>query len=130
MMQMATSLNINVPNSNTESWMPSRPKKHASTIESKSTACGQNFRRIIKMVKHWNHVHSEYLTSYHIEVLAINIFNASVDDLPWSMYCFFKEARKLVAAPLWYELAFADNYLTLSGREEALKRLATAEGKS
>ena len=120
----------NVPNSNTQSWMPSRPKKHATTIESRSTDCGQNFRRIIKMIKHWNRIHGEYLTSYHIEVLALNIFSSNLDDLPWNIHLFFDKARALVGSSLWYEVNYADAYLTQTNRQEAIKRLETAYSKS
>jgi hypothetical protein len=61
----------NVPDSNSDSWIASRPKKHADDIEQKSSKCGRNFRRIIKMIKHWNRIHGDYLQSYHIEVLAL-----------------------------------------------------------
>lgn len=119
-----------VPNSNTQNWMPSRPKKHANTIEARWTDCGQNFRRIIKMIKHWNRIHGEYLTSYHIEVLALNIFWSNLDDLPWNIHTFFDKARGLVGSSLWYEVNYADAYLTQANRQEAIKRLETATSKS
>ena len=31
------------------------------------------------MIKHWNRIHSDYLRSYHIEVLAINVLNGNLD---------------------------------------------------
>ena len=81
-----------------------RPRKLASAIETKAGECGHNFRRIIKMIKHWNIAHSEYLTSYHIEVLALSIFSQNVDDTPWNVFQFFDQARPLLASSLWYEL--------------------------
>jgi hypothetical protein len=119
-----------VPNSNTEEWMSSRPKRHANTIEKRSSDCGQNFRRIIKMIKHWNRIHGDYLTSYHIEVLALNIFFTALDDLPWHIHQFFDSAKDLVKSLLWYEVSFADAYLTTTAREEAVKRLETATSRS
>src|SRR5690606_18879778 len=73
----------NVPNSINGTWIPSRPKELAATIEAKSTECGPFFRRMIKMAKHWNRIHSDYLTSYHIEVLAIRAINGKKNDLTW-----------------------------------------------
>jgi hypothetical protein len=67
-----------VPNSNNGTWIQSRPRKLAKAIEDKATECGENFRRIIKMIKHWNYVHSEYLSNYHIEVLALNVFSGNL----------------------------------------------------
>ncbi len=119
-----------VPDSNTDTWIASRPKIHAANIEKKSTDCGYNFRRIIKMIKHWNDIHSDYLRSYHIEVLAMNVFDSNLDDTPWNVFLFFKTARQLLANGLWYELGFVDNYLSLRDREEVLKRFDTAIDKS
>jgi hypothetical protein len=120
---------FNVPNSNTEEWMPSRPKEHSATIEFRSSQCGPNFRRIIKMVKHWNRIHSEFLSSYHIEVLAVNILVGNLEDLPWELHYFFDRAVDLVKSSLWYEVSYADAYLTYT-REEAVKRLETGKSKS
>lgn len=120
----------NVPDSNTDKWIESRPKALAATIESKSSECGYNFRRIIKIIKHWNRIHSDYLSSYHIEVLAINVLSGNMDDTPWHVFKFFEDARKLLESYLWYDTGFADDYLLWSNRQEALKRFDTAITKS
>jgi len=119
-----------VPNSNTDTWIESRPKEHAANIELKSTECGYNFRRIIKMIKHWNRIHSDYLQSYHIEVLALRVFSGSLDNTTWQVFQFFENARKLLEAPLWHDAGLADDYLTWSDRQEVLKRFDTATIKS
>jgi hypothetical protein len=118
-----------VPNANNGTWIQARPKRHASTIEAKSS-CGQNFRRIIKMIKHWNIIHSEYLSSYHIEVLALNLFSGNLDATPWHVFQFFQKARLLLENVLWYELGYADDYLTYTDRAEVLKRFDSAIPKS
>ncbi len=102
----------------------------AAAIESKSTECGYNFRRIIKMIKHWNRIHSDYLQSYHIEVLALNVFSGNIDDTCWNIYKFFEKARDLLIAPLWYDIGFADDYMSATDREQVLKRFDTAIEKS
>jgi hypothetical protein len=119
-------VHYNVPDSNTDTWIKSRPKTLAATIDAKAGEYGYNFRRIIKMVKHWNRIHSDYLTSYHIEVLAIEVFSGKLDDTPWNVFKFFEEARKLLQGQLWYDTGFVDEYLSWSDRQEVLKRLDTA----
>lgn len=119
-----------VPNSNNETWIKSRPKELAADIENKASKCGKNFRRIIKMVKHWNRIHSSYLQSYHIEVLGLRIFDEDLSDLPWQIFKFFDEARKLLDSYLWYDNGFADDYLTWGNREEVKKRLDSAISKT
>ncbi|PRY06183.1 nucleotidyltransferase [Paraburkholderia sp. BL25I1N1] len=120
----------NVPDSNTDTWITSKPKALAATIESKSSECGYNFRRIIKMIKHWNRIHSDYLLSYHIEVLAIKVFSGNLDDTAWHVFQFFDKARKLLEGPLWYDTGFTDDYLLWYDRQEVLKRFDTAIEKS
>jgi len=125
-----TVAHYSVPNSNNGTWISSRPKDLSSAIDKKSTECGQNFRRIIKMVKHWNHIHGSYLSSYHIEVLALKILSGNLDDTPWHVHMFFDGAKELVKNSLWHDLGFADDYLSSNDRQEAQKRLASANDKS
>lgn len=120
----------NVPNSNDDSWIKSRPKTHSRSIESRASDCGQSFRRIIKMIKHWNHIHSDYLQSYHIEVLALKTLNGTLSDMSWDIFSFFNNARPLLEGSLWHDVGYADNYLTFSDRVEVLKRFDTAISKS
>lgn len=123
-------LHYNVPNSNNDTWIQSKPKTHANSILKKSTDCGYNFRRIIKMAKHWNRIHSDYLQSYHIEALALKIFDNNLDDTPWNVFQFFEKARPLLTSNLWYDTGYVDEYLTWSNRQEVLKRFDTAIDKS
>lgn len=115
-----------VPNSNTDTWIASRPKVHADDIEKRSTTCGANFRRVIKMIKEWNRLHSRYLQSYHIEVLALKVFDSNLDDTGWQVFQFFDKARPLLNTSLWHDLGFADDYLSSNDRTEICKRFDTA----
>ena len=123
-------LHYNVPNSNYDTWIVSKPKTHANTIEKKSSDCGYNFRRIVKMIKHWNRTHSDYLQSYHIEALALKVFDSNLDDTAWNVFQFFDKARPLLTGSLWYETGHVDDYLTWLDRQEVLKRFDTAIEKS
>jgi len=125
-----TVLYYNVPDSNTNSWIASHPKKHAENIDKKSSECGHNFRRIIKMIKHWNKIHGNYLQSYHIEVLSLKVFDSDLSDTPWNIFQFFNNARPLLQSYLWHDWGFSDNYLSWPAREEVLKRFDTAISKS
>lgn len=120
----------NVPNMKTGAWLKSRPRSFSATIDSKASLCGGNFRRIIKMAKAWNASHSEYLTGYHIEVMAIQMFASKMDDTAWNTLQFFEAAHRLASSSLWYDESFADEYLSLSDRCEVLKRLETARDKA
>ena len=119
-------MHYNVPNSHTNTWIESRPKALAAAIEAKATECGHNFRRIIKMIKHWNRIHSDYLQSYHIEVLAMRVFTGNLDDTPWQIYQFFEKARPLLTSIIWYDTGIADHYLSATDRAQVLKRFDVA----
>lgn len=119
-----------VPDMNTEEWIKSRPRKHGSALRDRASSYGAEFRRIIKMVKWWNLHHSEYLRSYHLEVLALEILTGSFSDYPWDIFQFFDKACTLVQNSLWYEDSFVDDYLDYWDRQETLKRLETARDKA
>lgn len=120
----------NIPNSNTDSWLKSNPKIHTANIEAHSRTSGPNFRRIIKMVKHWNRIHGDYLQSYHIEALAIQALNNNLSDLTWSIFKFFEKSKELLQNYLWYDNGFADDYLDFSARQEVCSRFEVATDKS
>jgi hypothetical protein len=85
---------------------------------------------MIKIIKWWNKEHSSYMQSYHIEVLALRIFTGTFSNYAWHIYQFFKDAYDLTSNHLWYEISYADAYLTYSNRQEVLKRLRTARDKA
>jgi hypothetical protein len=120
----------NVPDMHSETWIKSKPKQHAIAMEKKVLECGANFRRIIRLIKWWNRVHSRYLQSYHIEILAIRVLDGNLNDISWNVFQFFEKARALLAAPLWHDIGYIDAYLSNSDRLEVLKRFDTAITKS
>jgi hypothetical protein len=123
-------LHYNVPNEHNDTWIMSKPKKHAKSIEEQSSSCGYNFRRIVKMMKHWNRIHGDYLQSYHIEALALKVFDGNLDDTSWNVFQFFDKAKPLLEERLWIETGYADDYLDWTDRQQILKRFDTAIGKS
>ncbi len=119
-----------LPNANNGTWLSSRPKHFAEAIEKRSTDSGYNFRRIIKMIKVWNNSHSCYLSSYHIEVLALQVLTGNLDDTPWQVSQFFEKSRPLLASSLYYDVGYVDGYLSYTDRTEVLKRFDRAKEQS
>jgi hypothetical protein len=119
-----------VPDMNREEWIVSRPKKHSASMAKRASDYGPEFRRIVRMIKWWNKQHSSYLQSYHIEVLALEILTGPFDDYSWDIHTFFDRAHTKIQSSHWYEEAFVDDYLSWKDRQEAVKRLDTARGKS
>ncbi len=121
---------FNVPDMNSENWIISRPRKHTNQMNQKNDSSGPRFKNIVKMIKFWNKQHSDTLQSYHIEVMALKIFDNYIDEYTWYIYKYFDEAVNLVQSDLWYEDGYADSYLDGEGRREALKRLQKARDLS
>lgn len=120
----------NVPDMNNETWILSKPIRHSETLKQKNESYGVEFKRIIKMIKRWNREHSHLMSSYHIEVLALQALNGKFTNYPWEIYCFFNKALELTKSLLWYEEAYVDSYLTWSGKQEVIKRLETAKNNA
>ncbi|MFH1769639.1 MAG: nucleotidyltransferase [Parcubacteria group bacterium] len=120
----------NVPDMNNEAWLQSRPRKHSNAMSDKNKVCGEYFKRIVKMIKWWNHQHSSFLQSFHIEVIALKAFNGELSDYPWDVFQYFNKATDLVKSPLWHEGDYIDDYLDDTKRYEAVKRLETARDKA
>lgn len=119
-----------VPNMNNETWISSRPKTHSNDLLERNKSYGDEFKKIIKMIKWWNHQHSSFLQSYHIEVLSLNILTGGFSDFPWDIFGFFKKAHGLCSSSHWHRGSYVDAYLDQTTRQEVLKRLETARDKA
>jgi len=116
-----------IPDMNREEWLKSKPKAHSQAMSNMNEQCGPNFKRIVKMVKWWNHQHSSLLQSYHIEVMALRIYDGrTLSDYSWDVFKFFDEAYALTDSYLFHEGAMVDAYLDYKKRPEVRKRLKTA----
>lgn len=119
-----------VPDMNMGTWIPSNPKGHSADVDAAAAAYGSSFRKLIKMMKHWNLRHGNYLQSYHIEVMALNAFDLRLMDMPWDVFQFFDKCRTLSTVPLWHRIGNADDYLSWTDRMEVGKRLTWATDKA
>jgi hypothetical protein len=118
-----------VPDMNSGTWLPSRPRKHAKAIDERAAAIGTGFKTLLRMIKEWNIAHSDLMQSYHIEVLGLHIVD-SLSDWPWTVFQFFEEAAKVTSSSLFYENSYPDDYLDSYSRKEVVKRLETARDKA
>ncbi len=120
----------NIPNMHREEWVPTNPPEHARRISEKASQCGQNFRRLITMVKHWNRVkNSERLQSFHIEAIAIDTFSSSMTDLPWELHRFFESARTKLSFH-WHAGADVSAYLDYETRQLVQAAVNSASSKA
>lgn len=116
----------NVPDMNQELWLWSNPPKHDKDMTDSNKSSGDKFKHIVKMIKRWNRKHSDYLQSFHLEVMALHTFSSLIADYDQGVFQFFENACKLCSSALYHDGNQVDGYLGFAARQEALKRLATA----
>jgi hypothetical protein len=117
-------------------WVPTNPPIHDADMEHANSdqGCGLAFKRMIKMVKWWNIRHGGVLQSFHIETIALELFQGAkmTEALyPFHLQTFFKGAHALVKAGSFYHRGQpVDDYLTPPKRRAAVARLAVAERRA
>lgn len=118
-----------IPDINRGIWIETNPGVHANSMKKLE----EPDRQRIRMVKTWNKAHSEYLQSYHIEVMALSMSQIDEEvwevDWPWEISQFFDEASKSIRASLYHPDEASgpvDDYLSPLDRQEATTRLDRA----
>jgi SMODS domain-containing protein len=87
-----------IPNSLTQSWISTDPKKHVEIMRASNQAHSSDLVPLVKMIKGWNKSISEYFRAFHLEVLALEIFNGvTISDFPSGARFFFDKGRARVA---------------------------------
>lgn len=86
-----------IPNSISQSWLSTDPKKHIELVSASNKAHNGDLVPLIKMIKAWNKNTGKFFRSFHLEMLALQIFtNITITDYPSGMRYFFDKGRALV----------------------------------
>lgn len=86
-----------IPNSISQSWMSTDPKAHVTLVSNSNAAHNGDLVPTIKMIKAWNRSINSRFRSFHLEVLALAIFEGiRIDDFPSGVRFFFDKGRHLV----------------------------------
>jgi len=110
-----------MPSSNLQSWILTDPEKLTADLDEVNRKRAYQVKKAIKAVKNWNRDHDKYIPSFHIEEVAINIFN--LND--------FKNLEEGIRT--WYNQA--ETYLVKSSfksdsdYETAVKKIGKAKEK-
>lgn len=87
-----------IPNSITQSWISTDPKKHVELSSQANTNHNNDYVPLVKMIKGWNRSHSSFFRSFHLEVLALEILNnVTISDYPSGVRYYFDKARTLIS---------------------------------
>ncbi|MDD5147742.1 MAG: CBASS oligonucleotide cyclase [Candidatus Daviesbacteria bacterium] len=87
-----------IPNSLTQSWISTNPKKHVEIVSQANTDHNGDFIPLVKMIKGWNKNINNHFHSFHLEVLALEILNnVTISNYSSGMRFFFDKGRALIA---------------------------------
>ncbi len=120
-----------IPNAITNSWLSTDPKRHVQIFSAANQAHQQKLVPLIKMIKGWNKCHSSFFTSFHLEVLALEVLNGvTITDYPSALRFFFDKARAAVAGKNPDPAGYGDNvgkYINSAEKTaEAVRRMTVA----
>lgn len=87
-----------MPNSITQSWVSTDPKKHVEISSTANLAHNGEYVPLVKMIKAWNKSHSGFFRSFHLEVLALEILNnVTISDYPSGLRYYFSKCISLIS---------------------------------
>lgn len=120
-----------IPNSISQSWISTDPKKHVEIFSAANSAHAGDFIPLVKMIKAWNKNTGNYFRSFHLEVLALQILNnVTISDFPSGMRYFFDKGREKVkcqtADPAGYSGDVGSYISSAAQIQEAVSKFQTA----
>jgi hypothetical protein len=123
-----------IPSTTERRWIETDPKTHVTIWSERNARQNGKLVPLIKMLKQWNRSHSRKLRSFHLESLALAVFQHTAIDEYWTAaHHFFRTAPAYVgytADPAGYGgnlAAYLDSYVK---RGEVTDRFKAAEEKS
>lgn len=120
-----------IPNSITQTWISTDPKKHVEIFADANSEHDGNLVPLIKMVKAWNKTINNYFRSFHLEVLVLHALDrVKISDFPSGVRYFFDKARTLITQnnpdPAGYGGDVGSYINTQEKIQTAVSRFATA----
>lgn len=87
-----------IPNSRGGTWISTNPKEHVSLSGRSNAAHDGDLVPLVKMLKSWNRSIDRHFRSFHLEVLAWQIFRGvTISDFPSGTRYFFDKGRECIA---------------------------------
>jgi len=87
-----------IPNSISHNWISTDPKRHVEIMSTANGAHNGDLVPMVKMIKAWNKNTNKYFHSFHLEVLALQIFEGvTISDFPSGARFFFDKGRTAIA---------------------------------
>jgi hypothetical protein len=112
-------------------WLTTDPDVHATYFAKRNEELGYRLKPLIRMLKRWNNVHSKYLKSFHLEVMASTVFTSLGNDSRDACEKFFSWGQNYlsVSDPAGHG-GDLSSYLTWSNRQSLLSNMESARDKA
>lgn len=120
-----------IPNSLSASWLSTDPKRHVEISTAANKAHDGDLVPLVKMIKCWNRQNGRPFRSFHLEVIALEVFNnVRISDYSSGARYFFDKGRTAVAQKNPDPAGYGDDVGSyISGKEkidEAVARFQRA----
>lgn len=123
-----------IPDSTNQIWLSTDPKEHIKMSTQNNKVHNGDLIPTIKMIKSWNKKIGNYFGSFHLEILAWDIFNnIRIDNYSSGVRYFFDKGKdkinKINPDPAGYS-ADVGNYISGEKIQDAVSRFNTAYNRS
>lgn len=120
-----------MPNSISQSWISTDPKKHVEIMAQQNKLHEGKLVPLVKMIKGWNKNNGKIFRSFHLEILAMQIFKGvKISDYPSGIRFFFDKARSFIITPLLDPAGYGGNigsYINTQAKtNDSLSKLQSA----
>jgi hypothetical protein len=111
-----------IPNSITQAWLSTDPKKHVQIWSEANRSHSENLVPLIKMLKAWNKTTSNFLSSFHLETIVLQILNnVTISDFPSGARYVFDKGREYVTKKNPDPAGYGDDVGSYLNTEEKVK---------
>lgn len=124
-----------IPNSSDQSWIATNPKSHVEIWSEMNKRKDSRLVPVLKALKRWKNTKCNTIRSFHLETLAISIFQP-VQMQTWrhSILYFFDKARTSILLNLSDPApgfgGYVDSYLSYSQKQALVSPIETAYGRA
>lgn len=123
-----------IPNTVGSTWIETNPKEHERLSSEYNRAHNGDLVPLVKMLKRWNREINRYFHSFHLEVLAWDIFDGvTISNFSSGARYFFDKGRTAItqknADPAGYG-GDVGYYITNANVDEAVSRFTTAYNRA
>lgn len=112
-------------------WITTDPDEHARWMSAHNSVLGNNLKPLIRLLKHWNRVHSSHVRSFHLEVMAADTFGSLGSNRRSASQKFFEWAGEKISVkdPAGHSRDLS-SYMTWYSRSQFRAALDTANERA